>query len=235
MVEKIKEELSKFENPQKAIFLQRFFKTKEGQYGFGDKFLGVSVPVQRKIASKFKDTPLPEIDKLLNSKFHEERLVSLFILVDKFKKGNEKVKEEVFNFYLSKTKNINNWDLVDSSAHKIVGEYLLKNKNEELLKKLARSKNLWERRIAMIATYQFIINGNSRTTYEIANLLLSDRHELIQKAVGWMLRETGKRVSEAELQEFLKTRYKKMPRTALRYAIERFPQEIRLKYLKGEI
>lgn len=235
MVEKIKEELSKFENPQKAIFLQRFFKTKEGQYGFGDKFLGVSVPVQRKIASKFKDTPLPEIDKLLNSKLHEERLVSLFILVDKFKKGNEKIKEEVFNFYLSKTKNINNWDLVDSSAHKIVGEYLLKNKNEELLKKLARSKNLWERRIAMIATYQFIINGNSRTTYEIANLLLSDRHELIQKAVGWMLRETGKRVSEAELQEFLKTRYKKMPRTALRYAIERFPQEIRLKYLKGEI
>jgi len=235
MVEKIKEELSKFENPQKAIFLQRFFKTKEGQYGFGDKFLGVSVPVQRKIASKFKDTPLSEIDKLLNSKFHEERLVSLFILVDKFKKGNEKVKEEIFNFYLSKTKNINNWDLVDSSAHKIVGEYLLKNKNEELLKKLARSKNLWERRIAMIATYQFIINGNSRTTYEIANLLLSDRHELIQKAVGWMLRETGKRVSEAELQEFLKTRYKKMPRTALRYAIERFPQEIRLKYLKGEI
>ncbi len=206
MVEKIKEELSKFENPQKAIFLQRFFKTKEGQYGFGDKFLGVSVPVQRKIASKFKDTPLSEIDKLLNSKFHEERLVSLFILVDKFKKGNEKVKEEIFNFYLSKTKNINNWDLVDSSAHKIVGEYLLKNKNEELLKKLARSKNLWERRIAMIATYQFIINGNSRTTYEIANLLLSDRHELIQKAVGWMLRETGKRVSEAELQEFLKTR-----------------------------
>ncbi len=191
--------------------------------------------MQRKIASKFKDTPLSEIDKLLNSKFHEERLVSLFILVDKFKKGNEKVKEEIFNFYLSKTKNINNWDLVDSSAHKIVGEYLLKNKNEELLKKLARSKNLWERRIAMIATYQFIINGNSRTTYEIANLLLSDRHELIQKAVGWMLRETGKRVSEAELQEFLKTRYKKMPRTALRYAIERFPQEIRLKYLKGEI
>lgn len=235
MIDKIREELHKFANPDKAVFLQRFFKTGEGQYGFGDKFLGISVPNQRKIASKFKDISLPDIEKLLNSKVHEERLVSLFILVDKFKKGNERAREEVFNFYLSKTKNINNWDLVDSSAHKIVGEYLLKNKNEELLKKLAKSKSLWERRIAMIATYQFIINGNSKTTYEIANLLLNDRHDLIQKAVGWMLREAGKRVSEQELQEFLRTRYKKMPRTALRYAIERFPQEVRLKYLKGEI
>ena len=235
MIEKLKEELQKLSNPKKAVFLQRFFKTGKGQYAEGDKFLGISVPNQRMIAKKFSSLTLPEIEKLLSSPIHEERLISLFILIDKFKKGNEKVQEEIFNFYLKSTKQINNWDLVDSSAHKIVGEYLFKTKNYELLKKLAESKNIWERRIAMIATYQFILNGTSKTTYEIANMLLNDRHDLIHKSVGWMLRESGKKVSESELQDFLKTRYKSMPRTMLRYAIERFPQELRLKYLKGEV
>jgi len=235
MIEKLKEELQKLSNPKKAVFLQRFFKTGKGQYAEGDKFLGITVPIQRTIARKFKDLPLPEVEDLLKSPIHEERLVALLILTEKFKKGNEKAREEIFNLYLKSTKYINNWDLVDLSAYKIVGEYLLKNHKDKVLNELAKSKNIWERRIAMVATYQFIINGNSKTTYEIANMLLNDRHDLIHKSVGWMLRESGKKVSEMELQEFLKTRYKIMPRTMLRYAIERFPQEIRLKYLKGEI
>lgn len=235
MLSTIREEIEKFANPQKAVFLQIFFKTGKGEYAERDKFLGISVPIQRKIALKFSNLDLPDIERLLNSDIHEERLISLFILVDKFKKGNEKVREEIFNFYLKSTKHINNWDLVDTSAYKIVGEYLQANHKEEILKKLAESKNLWERRIAMIATYQFIINGNSATTYEIANLLINDRHDLIQKAVGWMLREAGKRVSQKELEQFLKPRYKTMPRTALRYAIERFDSEKRKAYLEGKI
>ena len=235
MINKIKEEIIKFSNPEKAVFLQRFFKTGKGEYAEGDKFLGISVPVQRKIALKFSNLDLPDIEKLLSSDVHEERLISLFILIDKFKKGNEKVRNEIFDFYLKSTKNINNWDLVDTSAYKIIGEYLQKNHKEEILKELAKSKNIWERRIAMIATYQFIINGNSATTYEIANLLLNDKHDLIQKSVGWMLREAGKRVSQKELEAFLKTRYKTMPRTALRYAIERFDDKTRKAYLEGKI
>lgn len=235
MVDRIREELKKLSDPEKAIFLQRFFKTSKGEYADGDKFIGITVPNQRLIAKKFKDTPLSDVKKLLDSPIHEERLVSLFILVDKFKKGNEKMREDIFNFYLKSTKNVNNWDLVDSSAHKIVGEHLLKKNKDELLKQLALSKNLWERRIAMIATYQFIINGKSKTTYEIADLLLNDRNDLIQKAVGWMLREAGKKISNMELEEFLKTRYKKMPRTMLRYAIERLDEKKRKAYLRGEI
>lgn len=235
MVDKIREEIQKFADPQKALIFERFFKTGKGEYGFGDKFLGISVPTQRSIAKKFANLSMIDLEGLLKSPIHEERLVSLFILADKFKKGNEKAQEEIFNFYLKSTKYVNNWDLVDSSAYKIVGNYVLKNHNEELLKKLARSKSIWERRIAIIATYQLILNGNSRTTYEVANLLLNDRHDLIQKAVGWMLREAGKRVSEAELKEFLKTRYKIMPRTMLRYAIEKFDEKTRKEYLQGKI
>lgn len=235
MLNKIKEEIAKYSNPQKATFLQRFFKTKKGQYGFGDKFLGISVPDQRKIAKKFKSLDLSDIEELIASSLHEHRLISLFILVDKFKKGNDKVREEIFELYLKSTKHINNWDLVDSSAHKIVGAHLLKNNNEQILKNLAHSKNLWEKRIAMIATYQFIINGKSKNTLEIADILLNDRNDLIQKAVGWMLREVGKRISETELEDFLKPRYKKMPRTMLRYAIEKFEEEKRKGYLRGKI
>lgn len=235
MLDRVKKELFKFADPDKAAFLQRFFKTGKGQYAEGDKFLGLTVPIQRKIAKKFNSLTLPDLENLLSSPIHEERLISLFILVDKFKKGNEKVQEDIFNFYLKSTKYINNWDLVDSSAYKIVGQYLLLNKKEDLLKKLAKSKNMWERRIAIIATYQFILSGSSKTTYEIAHLLLNDNNDLIQKAVGWMLREAGKRVSDIELEEFLKPRYKIMPRTMLRYAIEKFDDNKRKAYLKGKI
>lgn len=235
MLDRVKEELLKVSNPEKAEFLQRFFKTKKGEYAFGDKFLGISVPIQRKIAKKFQNLSLSDLESLLKSPIHEERLVSLFILTDKFKKGNEKVREEIFNFYLKSTKHINNWDLVDASAYKIVGEYLNKNRKVEILENLAKSKNLWEKRIAIISTYQFILGGSSKTTYEIANLLLNDRHDLIHKAVGWMLRETGKRVSQKELEEFLKPRYKTMPRTMLRYAIEKFDKDKRKAYLQGKI
>lgn len=235
MLSTIKEEIKKYADSKRARVSMWFFKTGKGEYAEGDKFIGLTVPTQRLIAKKFSNLELPDIEKLLSSPIHEERLVSLLILTDKFKKGNEKVREEIFNFYLRSTKNINNWDLVDLSAYKIVGEYLQANHKEEMLKKLAKSKNLWERRIAMIATYQFIINGNSATTYEIANLLINDRHDLIQKAVGWMLREAGKRVSQKELEDFLKPRYKTMPRTALRYAIEKFDPEKRKAYLQGKV
>lgn len=235
MIDLIRKEILSFADAKRAEVSKWFFKTKKNEYGYGDKFLGLTVPLQRKIAEKFNDLALPDVENLLKSDIHEERLIALFILVDKFKKGNETIKEEIFNFYLKSTKNINNWDLVDASAPKIVGEYLLKNKNDELLKKLANSKSIWERRIAMISTYQFIIAGQSKTTYEIAHLLLNDNNDLVQKATGWMLREAGKRVSEIELTEFLNSNYKKMPRTMLRYAIEKFPEEKRKKYLKGEI
>lgn len=235
MLNKVKEEIENFSNPQKAFFLQGFFKTKKGQYGSGDKFLGISVPIQRIIAKKFKSLDLSDIEELITSPLHEHRSISLFILVDKFKKGNEEVRKEIFDLYLRSTKYVNNWDLVDSSAHKIIGQHLLKNKNDQILKNLAHSKNLWEKRIAMIATYQFIINGKSKNTLEIADILLNDRHDLIQKAVGWMLREVGKRISEKELEDFLKPRYKKMPRTMLRYAIEKFEEEKRKGYLRGKV
>ncbi len=235
MIHKLKEELLKFSDPDKAVFLQRFFKTRKGEYAFGDKFLGITVPIQRKIAKKFTNLSFEDIESLLKSPIHEERLISLFILTEKFKKGNDRVREDIFNFYLKSTKYINNWDLVDASSYKIVGEYLLKNPREDILKKLANSKSLWERRIAMVATYQFIVSGSSKTTYEIANLLLNDRHDLIQKAVGWMLRESGKRVSSTELEDFLKPRYKTMPRTMLRYAIERFDDKKRKEYLQGKV
>ena len=235
MVNRVREELKKFGDKDKAVFLQRFFKTGKGEYAFGDKFLGISVPIQRTIAKKFSNLDLSEIEQLLSSPIHEERLVSLFILADKFKNGNAKVREDIFNFYLKSTKHINNWDLVDTSAYKIIGVYALENHKEELLKKLAESKSVWDRRIAIVATYQLIISGDSRTTYEIANLLLNDRHDLIQKAVGWMLREAGKRVSQKELEEFLKPRYKTMPRTMLRYAIEKFDEKTRKAYLQSKI
>lgn len=235
MLDDIKREILLFSDEKRAKANLWFFKTKKGQYGYGDKFLGLTVPDQRKVAKKFAKLTMPDLESLLESPIHEERLVSLFILTDKFIKGNEKLQKEIFEFYLKSTKHINNWDLVDASAYKIIGAYVLKNHKEQLLKKLAKSKSIWERRMAIIATYHFIINGESRSTYEIANLLLNDRHDLIQKAVGWMLREAGKRVSEAELKEFLKTRYKRMPRTMLRYSIEKFDEKTRKAYLQNKI
>lgn len=234
MIEELRLELKKLENFKKAKFLSRFFKTGKGEYAEGDIFLGLAVPESRKIAIKYKDLSFDELKQLLRSKYHEERLIALLILVHNFDKGSYKEKERIAKYYLQNTKYINNWDLVDLSADKIVGEFLLDN-NRSILISLAKSKNLWERRIAMIATYAFIKNGIHEPTFEIAKILLSDKHDLIHKAVGWMLREVGKRCSEKAEIEFLNTYYKTMPRTMLRYAIERFPEEKRKKYLEKNL
>lgn len=232
MLDELRFDLRKVATPEKAKASAWFFKTGKGQYGYGDKFLGVTVPEQRAIAKKYKELSLKDLQSLLKSEFHEERLVALFILVLKFQKPDEQAQEKIYNFYLENTKYINNWDLVDSSAHKIVGEYLL-DKDRSILYKLVKSNSLWERRIAIISTAAFIGNGEYEDTLQIADLLLNDKHDLIQKAVGWMLREVGKRVSKKELEKFLLTRYKTMPRTMLRCAIEHFSPEIRKKYLRG--
>ncbi|UCH66924.1 MAG: DNA alkylation repair protein [Ignavibacterium sp.] len=220
-------------NQEHAKNLQWFFKTGKGEYGEGDKFLGLKVPLQRKIAKQFSDLELSDLKQLLQSKFHEDRLISLLILVDKYQKADEKGKEKVYNFYLQKRKHINNWDLVDLSAPKIVGKHLL-DRDKEVLYKYAGSKNLWERRIAILSTATFIKNKKYKTTLELADILLNDKHDLIHKAVGWMLREVGKMDTKL-LEDYLKPRYDKMPRTMLRYAIEKFPEQRRKKYLKGTI
>jgi len=220
-------------NIQQAEILQRFFKTGPGEYGEGDIFYGIKVPVQRTIANQFNQLPLNDLQILLKSKIHEERLIALLILVGKFKHADEEVREKLFQFYLKNTTRINNWDLVDLSADKIVGAFLI-DKDKSLLITLAKSNNLWERRIAMISTFYFIKNGIFEVSFKIAELLLHDEQDLIQKAVGWMLREIGKRDLEPE-EEFLKLHYKQMPRTMLRYAIEKFPEAKRQAYLKGMI
>lgn len=255
MLTDIRADIKKASDSEKAAFLQRFFKTKEGQYGHGDKFLGITVPEQRVIAKKYRELSLNDVGQLLKSSLHEERLIALIILTLQFPKATSEKQKEIYEFYLSNTEHINNWDLVDASADKIVGQYLyqlchpelvsgsssdgipkqVRNDSMEVLKKLAKSELIWERRIAMIATFQFTKNGSSKETYEIASILIHDKHDLIQKAVGWMLREAGKKVSEKELIEFLSTRYKTMPRTALRYSIEKFPEQVRKKYLQGQI
>ena len=220
-------------NKDHAKTMQWFFKTGKGEYGEGDKFIGIKVPVQRKIAKKFGELDLEDLQKLLNSKIHEERLISLLILVDKYDKADEKVKDKIYRFYKKNRRKINNWDLVDLSAPKILGIHLL-NHDKQILYKYAHSKNLWEKRISIISTYSFIKNHDFNTTLEISDVLLNDDNDLIHKAVGWMLREVGKQSLQI-LEKFLKPRYKKMPRTMLRYSIEKFPEKKRKKYLKGEI
>ncbi len=231
MLNQLKKELAAKANSKKAKILQGFFKTGKGEYGEGDIFMGVVVPETRKIALKFRNLPLADIKKLLNSKIHEERLLALFILVEQFSRAEENERKKIYNFYLSQTKNINNWDLVDLSADKIVGAHLEK-KNKQILYQLAKSKNVWERRIAVLATFHFVKNGQYRENFKIAELLISDCHDLIHKAVGWMLREVGKRCGEKIEEEFLIKYYRQMPRTMLRYAIERFPEVKRKKYLR---
>jgi len=220
-------------NPEQAKTLLRFFKTGKGEYGEGDKFLGIKVPVSRKIAKQFKDLSFEEIQELLNSKIHEERLIALFILTEQYRKGNGEHKKVIYNFYLRNAKRVNNWDLVDLSAEKIIGAYLL-DKDKKVLLRLAQSKNLWERRIAIMSTFHFIKNGFYDTTFAISDMLLKDEHDLIHKAVGWMLREIGNR-NLAEEEKFLKKNYKTMPRTMLRYAIEKFPEKKRQVYLKERV
>jgi len=228
MLNKLKQELNKLANPAKAQILQGFFKTGNEQYGEGDIFLGVTVPQSRQIAKKYSNLPFLEIQQLLSSKIHEERLIALLILIKNYPNN----KGQIFNFYLKNTRQINNWDLVDLSAPNIVGNYL-KDKNKKILYKLARSPNLWEKRIAIVSTAVFIRNNQFKDTLEISKILLKDKHDLIQKATGWMLRELGKR-NLSLLETFLKQNYKQIPRTTLRYAIERFPESLRQKYLKGK-
>lgn len=229
----LKNTLRKLADPKQAKILSRFFKTGKGEYGEGDKFLGIKVPVSRKIAKQFKVVSLEDIRELLYSPIHEERLISLFILTEQFRKADENKKKIIYGFYLKNLKQINNWDLVDLSAEKIIGAYLL-DKDKQVLFKLAKSKNLWERRIAIMSTFHFIKNGEFDTTLKVSEFLLNDDHDLIHKAVGWMLREIGKR-NLAKEEKFLKQHYKSMPRTMLRYAIEKFPEKRRQAYLKGKI
>lgn len=225
------DEIKKFKNPQKAKDLQRFFKTGKGEYGEGDVFYGIMVPQSRIIAKKFNTINLNEIHGLLKSPVHEMRLIALLVLVDQFQHANEKNKKNIYRFYLAHTNRINNWDLVDLTAVHIVGTYLF-NKSYTPLLRLAKSKSVWERRIAVIATFYFINKKQSDLSFQIAKILLHDKHDLIQKAVGWMLREIGKRCSQEIEESFLINHYSYMPRTMLRYAIERFPKDKREYYLR---
>lgn len=229
----LKKELEKISDPKKAKDLQRFFKTKKGEYGEGDIFLGITVPRQRILAKKFIDLKYGDLEKLLKSKKHEERMVALLILVLKFKKASTEEQKQIYNFYLKNIKHINNWDLVDLSAPTVMGFFLL-NKNKNILYKLVKSKDLWQKRIAILTTFNFIKNNQFEDSFKISKILLNDKHDLIHKAVGWMLREAGKRDLNAE-ETFLKENYKEMPRTMLRYAIEKFEEKKRLAYLKGKI
>ena len=223
-------EFKKISNPRQAKVLQRFFKTGKGEYGEGDIFLGVKVPDQRKIANKFSELSLKDLEELLKSEIHEYRMTALLVLIKQYEKADEEDKKKIFDFYLKNSRNINNWDLVDISAPKIVGDFLL-DKSKSILYKLAKSNNLWEKRIAIISTIAFIRNNEFDDTLKISKILLKDQHDLIHKAVGWMLREVGKRDQKVE-EEFLKKHYSKMPRVMLRYAIERFEEKKRKFYLE---
>jgi len=229
MISRIKEDLLKLKNPEKAEILSVFFKTGKGQYGEGDIFLGVNVPEQRKVAKRYLNAALKDIQRLLSSKVHEHRLTALLILISKYQTADAALKKRVFDFYLKNKKYINNWDLVDISAGHIIGDYLL-DKNRAILYRLAGSKQLWERRIAIMATFRFIKEDQFEDTLKISKALLKDEHDLIHKAVGWMLREVGKRNKGIE-EMFMQEYYKKMPRTMLRYAIERFSEAEKRFYL----
>ena len=230
MLNHIKKELNNLKNTEKAKILSRFFKTGKGEYGEGDNFLGIVVPEQRKIAKKYKDLSLNDIQTLLSTNIHEYRLTSLFILVLQYEKSDEKGKKNIYEFYLRNTKRINNWDLVDLSAHKILGDFLF-DKDKSILYKLAKSNNLWERRIAIMSTFNFIKNNEFKDTLKLSKTLLDDPHDLIHKATGWMLREIGKRDKKTE-EKFLKKYCKRMPRTMLRYAIEKLDESERKHYLE---
>lgn len=230
MFSQLQKDLEKLANPQKAKVLARFFKTGKGEYGEGDQFLGVIVPKQRQLVEKYyQDLSLADLQKLLQTKIHEYRLTALLILVKQYKKAQGEEKKKIFAFYLKNTKNINNWDLIDLTAPQIVGESLAET-GREVLYQLAKSDDLWERRIAIMSTFAFIRNNDFADTLKIAEILLTDKHDLIHKAVGWMLREIGKRDQKRE-ELFLKKHSKMMPRTMLRYAIEKFSQKKRESYL----
>ena len=229
----ISRKLRKHASPSSVAILQSFFKTGPGQYGEGDKFIGVKVPGVRAVCRECRGATLEVIETLLHSPIHEERALALLMLVDAFKTGDEVQKRRIYELYLANTTYINNWDLVDCSAGQIVGGWL-RGRSTAPLTRLAKSNSLWERRIAMIATFDGIRRGEFDDAFCIADLLLHDEHDLIHKAVGWLLREVGNRDGAAE-RAFLGSRYKAMPRTMLRYAIEKFPARERQKYLRGEV
>lgn len=226
-LQELKSDLRKHADPDRARTLQNFFKTGKGEYGEGDVFIGVMVPDSRKVAKKHSGIRLWEVEELLKSPIHEERLVAVLILVEKFEAGE---REKVADFYLRHARRVNNWDLVDLSAHKILGEWVMESRDSAILYRLAKSESLWERRIAIISTFAFIRRGVFGDTLKIAEMLLGDRQDLMHKAVGWMLREVGKR-DEKVLTGFLDRHLADMPRTALRYAIERLPEGKRKRYM----
>ena len=229
----IHNDLLQLANEQIAEHSQRFFKTGKGEYGEGDIFLGIRVPLLRKLVKKYRGISITEVRKLLHSKFHEERLLAVLMLVQLFKSADESVQKQVYDLYLENTEFINNWDIVDISASNIVGAHLYE-KDKAPLYDLVQSKNLWERRISIISTFYFIRQNEFDDTLKLAKILLNDKEDLIHKAVGWMLREVGKREIEFE-EEFLQEHYKIMPRTMLRYAIEKFTETSRKMYLRGEV
>ena len=233
MLNEIKNQLAGISNPEDSLFLRKYFKTGPGEYGEGDLFRGIRVPVLRRLSKQYRDIPLELAGQLLHSEHHEDRLLALLILVCKYAKADEAGRTDIYEIYLGHTRFINNWDLVDSSAEHIVGAYL-SDKSRAPLYQLARSGSIWERRIAVLATFHYIKRGEYDETLGIAAILLTDREDLIHKAVGWMLREVGKRDLPRE-EAFLGAYYMQMPRTMLRYAIEKFPREKRLSYLKGMV
>ena len=225
----IETELRQLATDEKRIVLQRFFKTAPGQYGEGDKFLGVTVPLTRIVAKKHLAMPLNEIIELLQSEWHEVRLCALLMMCKRFKKGDSATRKDIFNYYIENTERINNWDLVDLSAPTIVGGYLM-DKPRDLLYRMAESELLWDNRIAIVATLAFIKHKDSDDTYRLALKMMNHKHDLMHKAIGWMLRESGKRDDDRRLFNFVDEYRKRMPRTMLRYAIEKFTDEER-KYL----
>lgn len=215
-----------------ALFLQRFFKTGAGQYGEGDKFIGVRVPMTRKVCSQFRDLALPEVQKLLDSKVHEHRLAGVIILANQYPKVSEVSKQAIYDLYLKNVYGgqINNWDIIDVTAEHVVGAHL-EHKPRHVLFELAKSDDVWQKRVAILSTFYFIKHGESETTIKIAEILLHDKHDLIQKAVGWLLREVGKRIDEKLLTKFLEQNAKKMPRTMLRYSVERLSPQQRTYFM----
>jgi len=229
----IRREIRSLANADIATHSQRFFKTGKGEYGEGDRFLGVRVPLIRQQVKIHRDAPLKVIMSVLQSRWHEERLFAVLAMVDRYARGDDNTKKIIFDNYLANLRYVNNWDLVDSSAHLIVGPWL-ESRSRKRLYRMAKSRNLWERRVAIMSTYHFIRKNDFSDTLAIAELLLHDEHDLIHKAVGWMLRETGNRDKKVEV-EFLQGCYQDMPRTMLRYAIEKFPERERKRWLQGKV
>ncbi len=229
----IQKQLRALASPEVARIAQGFFKTGKGQYGEGDVFLGIKVPVLRALAKQQRDAGLDVVQTLLDSAYHEERVFALLLLMQFYARADVAGKQAAYDLYLANTQRINNWDLVDISAPHIVGRHL-EDRPRKLLHRMAKSASLWERRIAIIATFHFIRRDDFGDTLRIAETLLHDEHDLMHKAVGWMLREVGKR-DQARLEDFLRSHYTEVPRTALRYAIERFSPDLRLRYLRGDL